>query len=796
MARSIILGLLLGLLVAASVYYNDYVIQQTPLLGSFLPMGIFGVIVAILLLWNPLVSRLSALQVGPLAVPVILALSLAASGWAGASFFRFFPTVVGTPGYWYQVNPGWQSNQLLAYVPGGSPEIAPGHLPEPGALARRIVADREAPTLAGAVWRHSSTAGRQVIDRAAEQSTVDPGLAYDLARTMNDALRQPSFATRETNAIDADAFDAQQRLRLTRHALVAELPDLVLPAPRGQGLLLSGGQPGEAVEQFIVGHGGELGATWRAMPWANWQPVLQFWGGLVVLLGLCTLCLALIVHPQWSRQELLPYPIAQFMDHLITRAPGEVVPTVMRVRGFWFAMVAVMGVHLMHGLHAWYETGLHIPLQFEFDPLRELFDNASRTSFSGAVFSPTLYLSMAAFAFFLPAKVSFSIGIAPLVWMMFGAAMLAKGVTLGFNRFEPEPGTLLRLGAYLGMAIMIGYTGRRYYAAVVRAGCGLPTAGADRVPGTSVWAARGLAVLLPLSVWWLTTAGMDWLLALLLVVVCLLVWLVVSRVVCETGVLMVTGPLLPVAVLTGLLGHEAIGPTQLILIMVVGLLLVGDPRDAAMPLLMHGLHLLDRRRSMPLSLARLSPWLIVAIVAGIGVAGAATLVMQHAHGLSALPHEHVRAVAPQASFRALERAVADMRVNDTLAESLQLHGWSRIMSMSPAPGFLLWITLGAGLVGATALARLRLPWWPLHPAIFIIIGTQASALVGFSFLIGWLAKVAVVGTGGASGYEAARPVAVGVISGELLAGLAWIIAGTGYYAWSGQTPPSYNIFGT
>lgn len=99
-----------------------------------------------------------------------------------------------------------------------------------------------------------------------------------------------------------------------------------------------------------------------------------------------------------------------------------------------------------------------------------------------------------------------------------------------------------------------------------------------------------------------------------------------------------------------------------------------------------------------------------------------------------------------------------------------------------------------GLVIICAAARPRLAWWPLHPVIFLVWGTTPLARFGFSFLLGWSIKAAVVRVAGARGYKAAVPIVCGLIAGELVAALALMIVGAAYYARTGLMPAHYWIF--
>lgn len=99
--RSLLLGLSLGLTVAMASYFNDIVMQQSPLLGNYLPLAIYGSVLVVLLLANPLLGLLG--RRWPIAraeLGVIVAVSLACSGWAGMNFMGFsrssFATVWAT----------------------------------------------------------------------------------------------------------------------------------------------------------------------------------------------------------------------------------------------------------------------------------------------------------------------------------------------------------------------------------------------------------------------------------------------------------------------------------------------------------------------------------------------------------------------------------------------------------------------------------------------------------------------------------------------------------------------------
>jgi hypothetical protein len=389
-----------------------------------------------------------------------------------------------------------------------------------------------------------------------------------------------------------------------------------------------------------------------------------------------------------------------------------------------------------------------------------------------------------------------------------GSVLLSYGMRLGYDKYSPNEANSLRFGAYLGIAVMILYTGRRYYSSVAAAAVGLPS----RLPRQSIMASagRGLVVCLLAGVGIVTLSGLSWPLATAVVACSLLVWVVLARVLCETGLFFISGPYLPVAAIVGLLGFEAVGPTGFILLGLAGFMLVGDPRTALMPYLSTALKLAEpaddptsggsglSQESGPViadrrSPRRVVPWLVLMMIGGFIVAGIATMSITFEHGVN--PRDPAgRQHFPNTPFNRLMPLVDDARAQGTLDAAVQTQGLARLGLIEPVDGVLLWTAIGLGLVLVCAAGRLRLSWWPLHPLIFVVWGTWAMSHFAFSFLVGWAVRTAVVRLGGVKSFESVKPLMVGLIAGELLLALLWMSVGAWYYLQTGQEPQIYRVF--
>ncbi|MDP6040519.1 MAG: hypothetical protein QGG64_18365, partial [Candidatus Latescibacteria bacterium] len=77
----------------------------------------------------------------------------------------------------------------------------------------------------------------------------------------------------------------------------------------------------------------------------------------------------------------------------------------------------------------------------------------------------------------------------------------------------------------------------------------------------------------------------------------------------------------------------------------------------------------------------------------------------------------------------------------------------------------LWGLLGFITTLLTAFLRYRLPWWPLHPIGFVSATTYPANLCIFSIFIAWFAKLIILRTGGILLYRKAAPFFFGLMLG-------------------------------
>lgn len=546
---------------------------------------------------------------------------------------------------------------------------------------------------------------------------------------------------------------------------------------------------GEALTDFLGGLSkGRRHIAFSDIPWTVWARTLGFWLPLLITFSIGMIALATVIHRQWSSHERLRYPIAEFANALLPRG-GRTVADVFRTRGFWIATAAVVSIHTINYLYVWFPDDM-IRVRMSFPFHAELAPHC-RTFLRGGgwdLLQVDLYFTVIGFAFFLASDLSFSLGIAPYLFTYVVGIFALHGVPIregGFMALKIQ--TFLHGGAYFGMFLVLLYMGRRYYWTALRRAFFLPAR--DRTEAHATWGMRVFLAAGALFAFQLVLVGLDWQLAALYTVGAVIIFTVVCRVVAEGGVFFIHAYNFPCVILWGFMGEEALGPQQLLIMLMVSSLLLIDPREAVLPFVAHGLRLCDMNR---VKVGRAAVWGVAALLIAFAVALPVTLYLQYDQGANKLSDGWTRNV-PRFAGDSTVSVIQRLRLRGSLAEASGRSGWQRFGHLSPNRDCVLAFGIAAMLVLGFTVGRLRFPKWPIHPVIFIVLGTWQSRRLAASFLVGWLIKVIVTRLMGGRSYQRVKPIMIGLIAGDVIGGIIPMIAGGVYYAVTGQTPKPFRV---
>ena len=556
------------------------------------------------------------------------------------------------------------------------------------------------------------------------------------------------------------------------HGLLDFLPRSFFPWPGPDAAAAAPGTD-EALDYQRVYQGyftGLVGGTQdlplSEIPFADWGGALLRWGPLVFLFALSSIALLFLVYRQWADHEQLSFPVAQVAGSFCARADGRPgVPDIFRNRLFWYGFSPVFAYYLLDFLGAKFPA--------TFPTMREVFP--ALKSWWVAVYGPfpavkhggwyfwnlcgqSLFFTIVGVAYFVSTEISLTMGLSSFLTVAFGMAYYyTTGAPIGGGRIE-----ISCFGAYVGYTAMLLWTGRSYFRRVFARAFSrrLPLTGDD---AASMLAARVFVVAFLGFSAMLRLAGFDWPFALLFAATAQMCFLVVTRILCETGIPFLSFGFNPMIFQEYILGAGAVGPRDLVLGRWFFTILMHDPRECLMPYVATAAKVADARG---LRLRRVF-WGIVGTVAlALCIAFVATLRNHYTTG--AMTDSYASGWSIIAPFNRCAAQAQQLKDIGDWPLALQGTVLQRLSLLRASPPHLRFFLFGiVAVVGVSAL-RYRFSRFPIHPVLFLTCGSYTANACWGSFLIGWFLKTLVVRFGGGRSYQRLKPLFIGLVAGEVL----------------------------
>ncbi|MDP6060343.1 MAG: hypothetical protein QGH33_15685, partial [Pirellulaceae bacterium] len=332
------------------------------------------------------------------------------------------------------------------------------------------------------------------------------------------------------------------------------------------------------VTQFFLGSEPDQPA---AVPWGPWVKALSLWALYFVPFYAGVLLLSILFSRQWIENEKLQYPIASVMLEMVRDAPpGRRLNALFSDRGMWTAAVVVMAIHLINGLHTYFPKVPPIPLHYDLGAFTTegMWDHLMTDLKINGV-----YFSMVGIAFLMAAEVALSL------WLMVVIYGVAMGAFLyhGINPWEAMRSQ--SYGAMLAMGAFLLYLARAHLWRTFRIAFGPARDEEDRRVLPYRWVVRGLIGCVVCCVAWLCAAGMSLPVAVAQIVLVYLMYLVMSRLVAETGLFFVQ-PRMWTEHLFPLIAPRALSPKNYALV-VKTVYATFHPRETLMPFAFNALRM-------------------------------------------------------------------------------------------------------------------------------------------------------------------------------------------------------------
>lgn len=499
------------------------------------------------------------------------------------------------------------------------------------------------------------------------------------------------------------------------------------------------------------------------IPWVMWARPMAMWFGFMLLLYASNFALVSIFFHHWSDRERLIFPAVQVPAMMAEPAPlGERLNAFFRNRLTWIGIAIPIVIWSWDGLRSYVPELPNLPMAwyswsiFPDRPWSEMHLENVNIYFTviGLTFLLTTEIAFSFWFFYVLYKASF-------VWV----AWMGTGGTGFTGDWAKQITVYENAGAMLAVAGFLCWSARRTLAAW----WGRVFSG-ERDPQADPLAPR-LALLLLVGgvagmIGWFLYAQAQWWAAIIGVVMFLVVLLVMTRIVTESGLIFVQTNVIPYDLVTGLFPPGWIsGFTLTSLAMQKGVHMF-DLREIFMPYAMNGLKGTTQAR---VSMGKVLGVFMLTAVVAIGAAAYAKIASSYKFG-GVNMDQGANAMFPSDFLGAAAKFDKERDANPNYP--LLTVGDRHLMPVSVAH-----FVLGGLITAGMFVLRAQFLWWPLHPFGLIMCGTWAMTMFWFSFLIGWVLKASVMRFGGASMFRKLLPLFLGLAIGESLAAAFWAIVG-------------------
>jgi hypothetical protein len=516
----------------------------------------------------------------------------------------------------------------------------------------------------------------------------------------------------------------------------------------------------EMIRSLYGGLEGGLDLTWwqvlSQIPWSHWLMPMAWWGLFMVFVYTAMIGMVGVFSHQWVENEKMNFPLLRVPEILGEEAEAGRLFEYFTHRYFIIGFGIPLILHLLNGLNTYFPQVPSLPtlvLASPYIPKEGLLSGFYKAKIY-------IYPAFIGFAFLTSKQVSFSLwsffilgGLLPGLLQSLGWHLPAAALGTTFGPVVSRVEEMQMVGAFAVFFLFILWLARDHLRLVFRSFY----QGRDVLQECHGLLCPRLALFIFLGGFvgvtvWLNLFGMDLLPTLMFLVICFMLQLVNSRLICQGGLPYLTMPLAPPDGFLAFFQTRLIMPLTLYMALVVQKVTFLDIRESLMPSLFHSAKLSEGSNPR----FRFLFGILLAIVVGVVISFVAYLALYYKFGLNTLPDEW-----------AIETS---RRVHENFAQLLshpeEPKRWSMIFTM-----------VGVGVMSLLVAGYHQFIWWPLHPIGYLTTYSSAMQILWFGFFIGWLCNILVLRYGGVSLFKEVRRVFIGLIVGDIIMAIVWLIVG-------------------
>ena len=482
----------------------------------------------------------------------------------------------------------------------------------------------------------------------------------------------------------------------------------------------------------------------QGIPYSAWAEPLFWWGLFLLALYVSMVSVAVILRRQWMERERLAYPVAQVGLAMIRGEERKsLVNEFFKEPSMWVGCAIPVLLGSLRALSR-YDPAIAAPSLSWNIPLvgRQILQLNIDFAILGFSYLINANIAAGICFFHLLAKFEkelfFFIGLKSDQKMIFGVN------DLPFLSYQG-------VGALIGMVLLGLWIGREHLGKVFLKAVGRAPEIDD---GDEILSYRSAAIGTVggglVMVWWLWAMGTPMWIGLVFVVAAMLIFIGITRIVAEAGLIKLRSPMIaPDLVIQGL-GSSLVGPTG-VFNLSLAYFWAADIQVFVMATCSNGLKMIEE---MPRWNRRLVFWAIILALL-IGALGSFWMIFYLAYRDGGINLNSY-------FFKGLPETAYDNAVRNIDPAGVYWPGW--------------FFFCGGGVAMVLMMmARQRLPWWPVHPIGFPIGANYMMNFVWFNVFLAWLIKTLVLRYGGAPLYRRSQTFFLGLISGQFLCNGSWLI---------------------
>ena len=477
------------------------------------------------------------------------------------------------------------------------------------------------------------------------------------------------------------------------------------------------------------------------IPWHVWAVPLGWWVCLIGALAFALLCMAVMLRKQWVENERLVYPlISPVADLIAGSGSGRLLPEITRHRLFRIGFCVGLGIMTWNAVVFFWPS---LPRMDYFGQWWSFLRNYPRMTSRFNIYT-------FGFGYFANVDVLFSVWLFYLIYWAQTGLFARVGFDMG-----PGTGTAAGWECTGGLFAMVTWAlwfARGHLGAVVRKArdpnCEVDDSGELLSYRTSL---LGFVGGTGFALFWFQAAGMEMWVAVVLLLGMYVTYLGLAKVVSESGLLYLAWSVSPQDLVVGAMGLRTMaassittmGFTEGLFFHGKGMFMSGFAQTVKMADLARG------------STRRLALGMGLALVVGVALCFSIMIGWGYENGAYNF-HEYPFRFGRVSLFPKLAAQV----------QSAEGFATTRMMFFG----------LGIGVMSLMTFLRYRLPWWPINPIGFAVVGNGRATKSVFSVLIVWAFKSMVLRIGGVTLYRRYRPIFVGLLSGYSLGvGLSFFV---------------------